>query len=43
MMDDITSNMRNVGLLHFPIMIILNPYFLNKMRRIPHQLLISIK
>ena len=36
---DITSNKRNVGLLHFSMMIILNPCFHNYVRRLPYQTL----
>ena len=39
---DITSSIRNVGLLHFPKMIVLNPCFHNYMKRLPHQPLTSI-
>lgn len=43
MMADITSSMRNVGLLHFHITIALIPCFYNYMRGLPHQPFIGIQ
>jgi hypothetical protein len=43
MMVGITSNKRNVGLLHFSMMIVFNPCFHNYVKRLPHQTLKCIQ
>lgn len=42
MMANFDSDMGNMGIVYFPITIVLNPYFHNYMRKLSHQLLISI-
>ena len=36
-MANVTSNKRNIGCLHFPMMSVLNTHFHNYLRRYPHQ------